>query len=66
MASSSQSPRANRSSTQNPLEHAKGSVPSSFSRAPRRVAEGNEGAEEVGSNLSIESINSRAAPTRRK
>jgi hypothetical protein len=63
---SSQSPRARRASTQNHAEHAKGSVPSSFSKAPRRVSEGDEGAEKVESNLNIESVNSRAAPTRRK
>jgi hypothetical protein len=43
---SSRSPRASRDSTQDPLEHAKGSVPKDFAREPRRNAlgGGNEGA----------------------
>jgi hypothetical protein len=34
-SNSSQSPRARRDSTQDHAEHAKGSVPASFSKAPR-------------------------------
>lgn len=58
-SSSSQSPRANRSSTQDPLEHAKGEVQDS-ARTSQRVAPENVGAEKIKSDLSIESINSRA------
>ena len=41
---SSQSPRANRDSTQDPLEHAQGSVPADFARETRGWAPENEGA----------------------
>jgi hypothetical protein len=54
---SSQSPRANRSSTQNPLEHAKGEVRFGTDRAGE-----NDGADKVKSDLKMESINQRAAP----
>jgi hypothetical protein len=44
----SQSPRASRDSTQDPLEYARGTVPKDWAPEPRRNAlgEGNEGAAE--------------------
>jgi hypothetical protein len=54
---SSQSPRANRKSTENPLAHAKGEVRLNTTR-PASVPG-------KGSNLRMEDVNGRAAPTRR-
>jgi hypothetical protein len=62
---SSQSPRANRKSTQDPLEHARGNVQTNQRAIRKDGGPENAGAWEQSSPLRMEDVNGPAAPTRR-